>query len=258
MSVFVVAALAAILFIELCVCSSSAFAKKKPKKKKNGTTISIEPGVNFKPSVSFAPGTVGNYFFPDRRGASWTLVTVQTLVNDSGRVLRRDTAIHRETVVDTARFSLQRLPLMATRDYGFRPGSKDTIKSESFYYVDDSVAMTIFNNSVTARQNYTFLVSPLVIGNAWHDQYDDSVQTVIAGYVDSVKAPVGTFDSVIVTVTARGATDLRKYFARGFGIVKSIYRSTGPGGHGIIIVTTEMTECIRPDEKKEVVIKKEN
>jgi hypothetical protein len=243
---FVIVALAAALFIE----PGSALAKKKPKKKKRGMQLRIDPGEHFKPSMSFAQGTVGNYFFPDRKGASWTLRTTQIVLNDSGKVLRRDTVFGKQTVVDTARYSLQRLPLMLTLDEGYRPGSKDTVHSQSYFYIDDSVAMTVFNNSVTAQQNQTFLVSPLSIGNRWHDKYGDTLTTVIAGFVDSVVTPLGRFDTALVTLTQTPMTDLRKYFARGYGIVRTIYRSPGPQGRGLIIITTEMTECIRPENKQ--------
>jgi hypothetical protein len=71
---------------------------------------------------------------------------------------------------------------------------------------------------------------------------------VIAGFLDSVVTPIGRFDSVLVTLTRRGFTDLRKFFARGYGVVKSIFRSPGPNGHGIVIIEADMIECRRPDE----------
>jgi hypothetical protein len=246
------AALAALIAAALFIEPSSTLAKKKPKKKKkgfDGMNLRVDPGGHFKPSMTFAPGTVGNYFFPDRKGASWTLRTVQTVLSDSGKVLRRDTVVGKQTVVDTARFSLQRLPLMLTLDESYRPGSKDTTRSQSFFYIDDSVAMTVFNNSITARQNQVFLVSPLAIGNAWHDKYEDTLHTVIAGFVDSLMTPLGRFDSVLVTLTQTPVMDFRKYFAKGYGIVKTIFRSPGPRGHGIVIITTEMIECILPKGK---------
>lgn len=250
-SKLIVAALsAAVLLLSLFIEPASVLGQKKPrtkKKPKSHVRLSIDPAAHFKPSRTFGPMTVGGYFFPARRGASWTLQTVQTVLSDSGKVLRRDTVFNHEVVVDTARFSLQGLPLLACRDYGYKRGMKDSVKTEAFYYVDDSIAMTVFNNSVSYQLNKLFLVSPMAVGNRWHDQYGDSVQTVIAGFVDSVITPMGRFDSVLVTLTRRGYSDLRKFFARGYGVVRSIFRSPGPHGHGIVIVETDMIECKRPD-----------
>lgn len=249
------AAIAALVILSLFIESNGASAqtKQKPKhkkSKKSGFRISIDSAAHFKPTRTFGPNTVGGYFFPAERGASWTLQTVQTVLSDSGKVLRRDTVVNREVVIDTARYSLQGLPLMACRDYAFRPGGTDTVRSEAFYYVDDSIAMTVFNNSVSHQLNKMFVVAPMRVGNRWHDTYGDSVQTVIAGYVDSVVTPLGRFDSVLVTLTQRGYTDLRKFFARGYGIVRSIFRSPGPSGHGIVLIETDMIECKRPDSGK--------
>lgn len=238
-----------IVFIE---SPSSAFAQKKhrPKKSKHSDLrIAVDSVAHFTPTRTFAPHTVGAYFFPAHVGAAWTLQTVQTVLSDSGKVLRRDTVMNREEVYDTAHFSLQGLPILDCHDFAYRLGAKDTAKSNASYYVDDSIAMTVFNNSVSHQLNKMFLVAPITIGNRWHDTYGDSVTTVIAGYVDSVITPLGHFDSVLVTLTRRGYTDLRKFFAQGYGIIKSIFRSPGPGGHGIVIIETDMIECKRPNHE---------
>ncbi|MBS1904007.1 MAG: hypothetical protein JSS75_09905 [Bacteroidetes bacterium] len=243
-------ALAATLFIDPALLNAQQAPKKK-KRKKSHFHLSVDSAAHFLPSRSFGPHTVGGYFFPDRKGATWTILTVQTVLNDSTKVVRRDSVINREVVVDTASYSLQGLPLIKCQDRAYKPHGTDTATTDVFYYVDDSVAMTVFNNSVSHQLNKIFLVSPLEIGNRWHDKYGDSVQTVIAGYADSVITPMGRFDSVLVTLTRMGHADLRKFFARGYGVVKTIFRSPGPSGHGIIIIEATMTECRRPDTRSD-------
>lgn len=227
---------------------SSAQEKKskKKKKKKSATTLRIDTVSNFKPTYTNRLGTVSGYYFPNKLGAHWTLMTIQTIITDSGLIARSDTVYMREEVIDTARFSLQGLPLMVCKDFSYRLSKRDTIKTESSYYIDDSIAMTIFNNSITQKQNRTILVSPLKVGSSWNETSGDTLGTEIISYVDSLVTPVGRFDSVLVTLTRRGHSDFRKFYAFGHGIVKMIYRSAGPSGHGLIIVTTQMIEFTIP------------
>jgi len=109
--------------------------------------------------------------------------------------------------------------------------------------------MTVFNNSVTSSENRIFLVAPVKLHNAWHEKLEDTIVTSIAGFGDSVVTPIGTFDSVLVTLTLLQYYDMRKYFVPGHGIAKTIFRSTGPGGRGLVIITTEMIAFRKPGEK---------
>jgi hypothetical protein len=109
--------------------------------------------------------------------------------------------------------------------------------------------MTVFNNSVTHGENRIFLVAPLRLRNAWHEKLEDTTVTAIAGFVDTVITPIGTFDSVLVTLTQQQFADMRKYYVPGRGIVKTIFRSVGPGGRGLVLVTTEMIAFRKPGEK---------
>ncbi len=225
---------------------------KKKKKKKSASTetrIRVDSVSNFTPTHTNKLGTVGGYYFPNKLGAAWTLMTIQTLITDSGVIARSDTVYMHEEVIDTARFSLQGLPLMICKDFSYRLSKRDTSKTESSYYVDDSIAMTVFNNSVTQKQNRTILVSPLRVGNSWKNMPGDTLGTTIINYVDSLVTPVGTFDSVLVTLTTHGNSDFRKFYAFGRGIVKMIYRSAGPSGHGLVIVTTQMIEFTLPKKQ---------
>ena len=59
------------------------------------------------------------------------------------------------------------------------------------------------------------------------------------------------FDTALCTITRVGYSELRKYYAPGYGLVKSIYRAPGRGGHGLVAVITEMTSMILPPTEKE-------
>jgi len=209
-------------------------------------SIVITPPSNLKPTMSGAPGTVKNYFFPDKIGAEWTLRTIQLLIDKDNKIARADTLFAESRVVDTARFSLQRLPVMVTSDTSYNTSGQG-VRTESAYYVDDSIAMTVFNNSITSGENRIFLVSPLKLRNAWHEKYEDTIVTMIAGFGDSVVTPIGRFDHVLVTLSQQDYSDMRTYYAPGHGIIKTIFRSVGPGGSGLIIVTTEMIAFKKPD-----------
>jgi hypothetical protein len=226
--------------------------KKKPskQKKQDKTKIMVDPSKNFLPTRTFASGTVGSYFFPRWVGSTWMHRTVRLIFDDTGKVVRTDTSFAIQTVVSDTAFSLQHLPLMKCETIGFLAHSADSIRSSVYYYVDDSVAMTVVNNSVTSVDNRVFLVGPLRDSNAWHEKYDDSVSCVIVSMSDSVVTPMRRFDSVLTTVTRHGYSELRKNYVQGFGLVKSVFRAPGPGGHGIVAIMTEMI-AIAPAGKKE-------
>ena len=250
---FTVAVCALLFSLGLAIFTDITFAQKakKKKRKKSKSTIQLAPPSNFMPTMTGVKGTVKYYFFPTAVGAKWTMRTIQMLLDQKGKLARADTIFTESQVVDSNRFSLQRLPLMVTSDTSY----KDTgvgIRSESVYYVDDSVAMTVFNNSITNEDNRFFLVAPLAFRNAWHEKAEDTTVTAIAGFVDSVVTPLGRFDSVLVTLTELQNIDLRKYYVPGHGIVKTIFRSAGPNGRGLVIVTTEMIAFKLPEDEKKV------
>ena len=236
----------------IAIFADSSIAQiKKKKKKKPKSSIHLAPPSNFIPTMTGAPGTVKYYFFPNAVGTRWTLRTVELILDQKGKLARADTIFTESEVVDSNRFSLQRLPLMVTSDSSYRDTGVG-VRSESVYYVDDSVAMTVFNNSITNEDNRFFLVAPLILRNAWHEKAEDTTISAIAGFVDSVITPMGRFDSVLVTLTQLQNSDMRKYYAPGHGIVKTIFRSSGPGGRGLVIVTTEMIAFKSPEEEKKL------
>ncbi|MEI8133899.1 MAG: hypothetical protein WCH46_02330 [bacterium] len=216
------------------------------KKSKNKKAVIAAPKTLLHPTFSGAAGTVKNYFFPTRIGAEWTLRTIQRLIDTSNHIVREDTIYGHSVVRDTAKYSLQGLPLLITADSSYR-STGTGVTFESSYYVDDSIAMTVFNNSVTHGENRIFLVSPLQIRTAWHENSTDTIVTMIAGIGDSLLTPIGKFEHVLITLTQTQYSDMRKYFAPGRGIVKTVYRTIGPGGLGLVIVTCEMIAFKKPD-----------
>jgi len=241
-SAFLVCALLICVGALIITDVSTAQTKKKKKKK---SSISIAPPSNFHPTTSGDPGTVKYYFFPNDTGTYWKFRTIQIVLDQQGKLLRADTVYSESRVIANDRFSLQRLPLMVTSDTSYRVGGEG-VRSESVFYVDDSVAMTVFNNSVVGQGNSIFLVAPVKKTNAWHEKQDDTTITAVAGFVDSVVTPLGRFDSVLVTITQQEFSDMRKYYAPGHGIIKTVFRSVGPSGRGLVIVTMEMLEFKKP------------
>ncbi|MEP7235417.1 MAG: hypothetical protein ABI778_08995 [Ignavibacteriota bacterium] len=227
-------------------------AAKSPKKKSAPKkTVFTTPVTRLHPTTTGKIGTVKYYFFPTDSGAWWKLRTVKFFVDEKGKIAHADTIFTESRVIENKAYSLQGLPLLLTSDTTYRINGEG-MRTESAYYVDDSIAMTVFNNSVSHSENRIFLVAPVITRNAWHEKLEDTTITAIAGFVDSVAIPLGVFDSVLVTLTQSPFADMRKYYVPGYGIVKTMFRSVGPGGRGFVIVTTEMVEFRRPDEEKNI------
>jgi hypothetical protein len=227
----------------LFVVGADVFAQDSSDVKK---TVTLAPPTQLKPTFNGDKGTAKYYFFPNRNGAEWTLRTIQLLIDKDNKIVRADTLFAQSKVIDTARFSLQGLPLMVTSDTSYKSSGIGS-RSEAFYYVDDSIAMTVANNSISNGENRIFLVAPIKLRNAWHEKFEDTIVTMIAGFGDSVVTSLGRFDHVMVTLTQEDYSDMRKYYAPGHGIIKSVYRSVGPSGYGLVIVTTEMIAFKKPD-----------
>lgn len=228
-------------------------AAQKSKKKSSSKTeqpktqVKVREGAKLKPTHTGAPGTAISYFWPMKPGASWTHRTVRIRMDEAGKVVATDTAFNTHRVISDTDFSLQHLPIVRCETSGYKAGGLDTGKATAYYYVDDSIAMTVMNNSINHRLNAVFLVAPLREGNAWHEKYDDSVYCMIGDFLDSVETPVGTFDSVLMTVTRVGYTELVKFYAQGYGLVKSVFRAPGPGSVGVLAMVTEMVALKPPD-----------
>ncbi len=231
-------------------------SKKQKTKPKAKTEIHVAPGSRVTPTFNGGPGTVEHYFFPTRVGTTWMHRTVRFVFNDTGNVVNTDTAYNVQTVLSNSAFSIQKLPLIQCESYGYSSKGKDTTeKSMVYYYVDDSIAMTVMNNSVSNILNRVFLVTPLTDSSAWHEKYGDTSYCAIESIMDSCTTPMRKFDSVICTVSRSGYKELRKYYAPRFGLVKTIFRSPGQGGHGVVAVVTEMMAMSVPEEKNVEILK---
>lgn len=227
--------------------------KLKQSSSKNETpkpSVKVQPGTKFTPTRTSAPGTVASYFWPTKPGWVWTHRTVRIRMDDSGRVVATDTAFNTHRVISDTEFSLQQFPIIKCETMGYRAGGNDTGRSTAYYYVDDSIAMTVMNNSISHRLNAIFLVSPLRVGNSWREKFDDTTYCTIADWVDSVETPMRNFDSVLMTVTRVGYTELVKFYAQGFGLIKSVFRAPGPGSHGVVAMITEMVALKPPDPQE--------
>jgi hypothetical protein len=236
----------------LCILASLVLAvgvnaqtQNKSKKKKPKKTVTQAPKVDLKPTFTGKKGTVASYFFPTDSGTAWQMRTIRMQFDDTGKIVFSDTTFNEQKVSTNKGFSLQKMPLVICETKGYKLGGLDTALGKAYYYVDDSIAMTVVNNSVNHGENRVFLVSPLRDSNAWHEKWEDSVYCVIESMNDSCETPIGKFDSVLTTVTRAGYTELRKYYVQGYGLVKIIFRAPGPGGHGIMAVKTEMTALAR-------------
>jgi hypothetical protein len=247
-------------FLVLCLLTALFFAvgadaqttKKKAKKKPKKQTLQQAPKVEIKPTFTRAPGTVASYFFPTDSGTAWQMRTIRLQFDDTGKIVSSDTTFNQQKVLSNKGFSLQKLPLVVCETKGYKLGGLDTAVGKAYYYVDDSIAMTVLNNSVNNIENRVFLVAPLHDSNAWHEKYDDSVYCAIESMTDSVEVPVGRFDSVLTTVTRVGYTELRKYYVQGYGLVKILFRAPGPGGRGLMAIKSEMM-ALAPGKKEESV-----
>lgn len=246
---FIVLCIVGVFFSQVDVHAQTSKKKTKKKPKK---TIQQAPKVELKPTFTREAGTVASYFFPTDSGAAWQMRTIRMQFDDTGKIIACDTAFNEQRVISNKGFSLQRLPLVICETKGYVLGGRDTAVGKAYYYVDDSIAMTVLNNSISHIENRVFLVAPLNDSNAWHEKYDDSVFCAIETMTDSVQTPIGRFDSVITTVTRVGYTELRKYYVQGYGLVKIIFRAPGPGGKGLMAIKTEMI-AITPGFKKESV-----
>jgi hypothetical protein len=218
-------------------------AAEKGAAKKGG--ISIAKGNKFpKPSVTLDPGTIGNHFFPIAPGSYWRTQTVKALYDLQNKLVSADTLLAKETVLTNSAGSIQGLPLIKCESISFKPGMDEArgYREEVQYYVDDSLIMATFNNSVQHGENRALLVNPLKVGFKWAEKHGDTVMTEIVSVNEPVETVAGKWDNAVVTTTRMGYGELSKYFVPGVGIAKMVFRGPGANGQGTLVVTTDLLE----------------
>jgi hypothetical protein len=230
-------------------------AKSQPKLGKGKSSIKAVPQTGmFHPTCNLDSNSVGFYFFPANLGAKWTLRTVSQYLDAANKLLKSDTAYSFERVISDSNRTLQGLPVLGVESsMPYHAGEEAAAKVErAEYYVDDSVVMTVFNHSVTSGQNHFLLVNPLKVGASWKDVSDDTIRSQIIATDESVSVPVGDFNKSIVVQTAVGFGSLSKYFVPGVGIVKTVFRGIPPAENGTYVVTSELIELDRGNEKRSI------
>jgi hypothetical protein len=233
--------------VSLTQVASAQFVKHKKTKPKPKSSISLGAAhSDFHPTYSLGSGSVGKYFYPQSVGSSWKLKIVQHYFDAANHILSSDSLYSQETVISNANKTFQGLPLVTCAARSWR--ANDEAHADSIvdaYYVDDSLVMAVFNNSINNNQNRVLLVSPLKVGNKWLEKTEDSARTEIATMHDTVNVPYGAFGNALVTVTKLGKIEMDKYFVPSVGIVKTVMRVPGRKEGETIVVTSELLELVR-------------
>ncbi|HET6511145.1 MAG TPA: hypothetical protein VFH43_03060 [Candidatus Kapabacteria bacterium] len=225
--------------------SKKSKTSQKQVDKKAASGISIAKGGKMvRPTSNLDPGSVGYYFYPMTPGSYWKTRTVKSLYDLQDSLIASDTLFHKETVSTNSAPSIQGLPLIKCFSKSFRHGQhEDSAQAQEVaYYVDDSLIMAVFNNSITHSENVSLLTTPLREGYIWPERFEDTIGTKVISLHESVVTPAGKFENAVLTSTRLGFGELSKYFVGGKGIVKMIFRGFANGGMGKIIVTTDLME----------------
>jgi hypothetical protein len=241
-----------LMICAICLAGQVDAQTKKPSTKKSSKkvenkdkSISVaKKGKSMRPTSNLDPGSVGYYFYPMTPGSYWKMRTVKSLYSTKDSLVASDTLFHRETVTTNSAPSMQGLPLIKCVSKSFRPGQLEdsAVAQEVSYYVDDSLIMAVFNNSITHSQNVALLTSPLRKGLVWPEHHEDTIGTMVVSLDENVETPAGKFEHAVLTSTRLGYGELLKYFVGGKGIVKMVFNGIANGGRGRIQVTTELMD----------------
>jgi len=242
----------------LIVSAIPAFAQKqKPKsKKKSGLSLKIAPPATsgFHPTCNLDSGSVGFYFFPANLGAKWTFQTVSQVFDASSKLLKSDTTYSYEKIISDSNVTLQGNPVLrceSSKPYPFG-GEATAQKVETEYYVDDSVVMTVFNHAISNNLNHFMLVNPLRVGAWWKDTREDTLRTYVIAVNEPVSTPVGDYPQSLVVRSKLGFGELSKYFVKGVGPVKMVFRGISPRENGSFVVTSTLVSLERGDPKRSI------
>ncbi|GEM_PF-2121913 len=213
-----------------------------------------KPKPQFHPTCNLDSGSVGFYFFPPNLGAKWTFRTVSQIMDATNKVLKSDTTYSFERVISDSNRTLQGAPVLRCEStMPYHAGQEAAAKlSETEYYLDDSVVMTVFNHSLTSELDHFLLVNPLKLGASWKDLRDDTTKTTVIAMAEPVTVPYGSFERSLVVLTPAGFGEMSKYFVKGVGIVKMVFRGIPPQENGTFVVTTELMALDKGDPKRSI------
>jgi hypothetical protein len=235
----------------MLISEASAQAKKKKassKKNKGSVGVTQPTGRKVTPTYNLDLGSVGYYFYPITEGSYWKMRTIKSFIDFDGKVMASDTLLSTERVLSNSEKSLQGMPLVRCESIAHKPGQETrATREEVTYYVDDSLIMAVFNNSVSHGENRTLLTSPLKVGTVWPEKWEDSIATEILSLSEPIETPAGRFEDALVTVTRMGYGELVKYFVGEKGIVKMIFRGPAPNSRGSLVVMTDLLEVHHAD-----------
>jgi hypothetical protein len=244
-----VAALALLLISSSLMAQPSTLTPNEPR-----IHLSTVPTQAFHPTCNLDSNSVAFYFFPPNLGAKWTMRTISQILDINSNVLRADTTFSFERIISDSNRTLQGLPILQCESsMPYHAGGEDTVKRQIVeYYVDDSVVMTVFNHSSMSALNHTLLVNPLRMGNSWKDDEDDTIRTSVIATEEPVSTPLGDFSKSLVVQTPARFGEMSKYFVKGIGIVKIVFRGIRPQQDGTFVVTSELVALDRGDPKRSI------
>ena len=159
-----------------------------------------------------------------------------------------------ERVISDSNRTLQGFPILRCESsVPYHAGGEDTAKTQIVeYYVDDSVVMTVVNHSMTNESNHTMLMNPLRMGASWKDVSDDTIRSSVIATAEPVSTPLGNFPKSLVVQSPGQYGVMSKYFVKGVGIVKVIFRGIPPQENETYVVTTELVSLDRGNPKRSI------
>jgi len=247
------AGIAALVFIPSLLIAQQPAMKPKPAKRP-GVHLSTAPTAAFRPTCNLDSNSVGAYFFPANLGAKWTFRTISQTLDVHNTLLQSDTMFSFERVVSDTNRSIQGFPVLRCESsMPYHAGGEDTAKVQTVeYYVDDSVVMTVFNHSLTSAVNHVMIVNPLQMGASWKDVSEDTIRTTVIATEEPVSTPIGDFSKSLVVRTPAGFGEMSKYFVKGVGIVKIVFRGIPPQQNATFVHTSELVALDRGDPKRSI------
>jgi hypothetical protein len=249
------AAIASIAFALGVLIPNALLAQPTPPKQDpSGIHLRTVPKNSFHPTCHLDSNSVGIYFFPPNLGAKWTFRTISQALDIHNNLLKSDTTFSFERVISDSNRTLQGFPILRCESsMPYRAGGEDTAKTQIVeYYVDDSVVITVFNHSITNGSNHTMLVNPLRMGASWKDASDDSIRTSVIATEEPVSTPLGDFSKSLVVQSPIEYGEMSKYFVKGVGIVKVVFRGIPPQQNGTFIHTSELVALDRGNPKRSI------